>query len=289
MDPIPPCPMPETLAASAVDVLTTASALEKAAKSRRHAAAWFAGRAAGTAMPIGSAQPPLRPSRPERPELLAPRDVPRRRPGTPHGQKALLHAVAHIELNAIDLHWDIVARFTDLSLPLDFYDDWVRTADEEAKHFNLLHDCLVARGGFYGEMPAHAEMWRAAEDTAGDLLARLTVVPLILEARGLDVTPPMLAIFRKAGQMDAVAALETIYGEEVGHVAHGMKWFRHLCTAEGRDPEATFQDLARRYFKGAVKPPFNTDKRDAAGLPGAFYLPLAEPIGSPAPVGENRQ
>lgn len=268
-------PSSDSLAARAVDVLTTADALEKVEKSRRHAAVWFAGRAAGTPLPIGSAMPPPHPARPALPPLLAPRDVPRRRPGSPHGRKALLHAVAHIELNAIDLHWDMVARFTAEPMPLDFYDDWVRTADDEARHFRLLADCLAARDGFYGELPAHAGMWSAAADTAGDLLARLAVVPLVLEARGLDVTPPMLEIFRKAGEADALAALETIYAEEVGHVAHGAKWFHFLCARDGLDAESTFAHLVRRYFRAPLKPPFNTEKRDAAGLPPAFYLPLA--------------
>lgn len=268
-------PTPDSLAACAVDVLTTADALEKTVKSQAHAKAWFEGRVAGRPMPVGEACPPAHPARPEKPELLAPRDVPRRRPGSAQGRKALLHAVAHIELNAVDLHWDIVARFTATPLPLDFYDDWVRTADEEAKHFQLLSDCLRARDSFYGDMPAHAEMWRAAEDTAGDLMARLAVVPMILEARGLDVTPPMIAMFRNSGQDDAVAALEIIYAEEVGHVAHGAKWFRFLCEREGLPVQETFQTLARRYFHGALKPPFNEDKRAEAGLPPTFYWPLA--------------
>lgn len=268
--------MADSLAARAVDVLTTADALEKAAKSRAHARAWFEAKAAGRPLPIGRAEPPLRPARPARPELLAPREMPRRRPGTLAGRKALLHAVAHIELNAVDLHWDIVARFTDTPMPPDFYDDWVRTADEEAKHFRLLHECLSARGGFYGELPAHAGMWRAAEDTVGDLLARLAIVPMILEARGLDVTPPMIEIFRKADEADAVAALETIYAEEVGHVAHGTKWFHFLCARQGLPPMETFHALKHRYFHGALKPPFNDEKRAAAGIPPDFYWPLAE-------------
>ncbi|MCF4167207.1 ferritin-like domain-containing protein [Zavarzinia compransoris] len=268
--------MSDCLAARAVDVLTTADALEKSAKSRAHAGAWFEARAAGRPLPIGRAEPPPRPARPARPELLAPREMPRRRPGTAQGRKALLHAVAHIELNAVDLHWDIVARFTDTPMPPDFYDDWVRTADEEARHFRLLHDCLTARGSCYGELPAHAGMWRAAEDTADDLLARLAIVPMILEARGLDVTPPMIEIFRKADEADAVAALETIYAEEVGHVAHGAKWFHVLCDRDGLDPTATFHALKRRHFHGALKPPFNDEKRAEAGIPPDFYWPLAE-------------
>ncbi len=202
--------------------------------------------------------------------------MPKRKPGSEKGRIALLHAVAHIELNAVDLHWDIIARFTDTRFPLGFYDDWVRAADEETKHFNLMCDCLEAQGSFYGALPAHAGMWRAAEDTAEDLLGRLAVVPMVLEARGLDVTPGMIDLFRRAGADDAVAALETIYAEEVGHVAYGSKWFHFLCGRHELDPKDVFHDLVRRYFHSTLKPPFNDEKRAEAGLPLDFYWPLAE-------------
>ncbi len=268
--------MTDTLAARAVAVLTTADGRGKCALSRRHAADWFAARAAGTPLPVGRADPPPRPARPARPDLLDPRDVPRRRPGTPQGRIALLHAVAHIELNAVDLHWDIIARFTDHPMPPGFYDDWVKAADEESKHFNLICDCLEAMGSEYGAVPAHAGMWRAAEDTATDLLGRLAVVPMVLEARGLDVTPGMIDIFRNAGDTRTVAALETIYAEEVGHVAYGSKWFNWLCGRDSLDPKEVFHARVRRYFHGSLKPPFNEEKRAEAGLPPDFYWPLAE-------------
>lgn len=265
-----------TLSGMAVEVLTCADGRAKTALGRAHAAAWFAARAAGAPLPLGSAMPPLRPSRPERPELLPPREVPRRRPGSLQGRIALLHALAHIELNAVDLHWDIVARFTDAGMPMGFFDDWVKAADEEAKHFNLICDCLEAMGSHYGALPAHAGMWRAAEDTVDDLPGRLAVVPMVLEARGLDVTPGMIEIFRKAGETAAVAALEVIYAEEVGHVAYGSKWFNWLCGRAGTDPKDEFHRLVRTYFHGALKPPFNEEKRAEAGLPPDFYWPLAE-------------
>lgn len=265
-----------TLAEMAVEVLTTADGRAKTALSQRHAAAWRAARDAGAPLPVGRAQPPLRPARPERPALLPPRDMPKRRPGSAAGRIALLHAVAHIELNAVDLHWDIIARFAHIPMPLGFYDDWVKAADEESRHFNLLCDCLEAHGAHYGALPAHAGMWRAAEDTADDLQGRLAVVPMVLEARGLDVTPGMIEIFRSAGDARAVAALETIYAEEVGHVAYGSKWFNWLCGKEGLDPKDAFHALVRRYFHGALKPPFNAEKRAEAGLPPDFYWPLAE-------------
>ncbi|PIE14586.1 MAG: hypothetical protein CSA70_01000 [Rhodobacterales bacterium] len=260
----------------AVEVLTCADGRAKTALSHRHAATWFAARAEGRDIPVGAAQPPLRPSRPEKPELLDPRDVPKRKPGSPQGRIALLHAVAHIELNAVDLHWDIIARFCDVEMPTGFYDDWVKAADEESKHFNLVCDCLERAGSHYGALPAHAGMWRAAQDTAKDIMGRLAVVPMVLEARGLDVTPGMIEIFRKAGDTEAVQALEVIYSEEVGHVAYGSKWFHFLCGRHNIDPKDEFHRLVRSYFKGALKPPFNEEKRAEAGLPPDFYWPLTE-------------
>ncbi|MGB3406538.1 MAG: ferritin-like domain-containing protein, partial [Jannaschia sp.] len=208
------------------------------------------------------------------PELLSPRDVPHRKPGTPEGRIALMHAVAHIELNAVDLHWDIIARFSDSRLPVSFFDDWVRAADEESKHFGLMADCLEEVGSHYGALPAQAGMWRAAEETACELMARLAVVPMVLEARGLDVTPGMIEVFRRAKATSAVTALETIYAEEVSHVAYGSKWFHFLCGRHDIDPTATFHDLVRRYFHGPLKPPFNEEKRAEAGIPPDFYWPL---------------
>ena len=268
--------MSETLAGMAEAVLRTADGRAKAALSLRCAADWAAARAAGAPMKIGTASPPDRPARPDRPELLDPRDVPRRRPGSEKGRIALLHAVAHIELNAVDLHWDIVARFTGTPMPLGFYDDWAKAAGEEAKHFNLVCDTLEAMGSHYGALPAHAGMWRAAEDTSGDLMGRLAVVPMVLEARGLDVTPGMIALFETAGVAEAVAALKIIYAEEVGHVAYGSKWFHFLCGRHELDPKDQFHALVRRYFRGPLKPPFNEEKRAEAGLPPDFYWPLSE-------------
>ena len=265
-----------TLSQMAVDVLGTADGRAKAALSRAHAAAWAAARASGAAPALGHAQPPDRPARPATPVLLDPRDMPHRKTGSPEGRIALLHAIAHIELNAVDLHWDIIARFSHVPMPPGFCDDWVKAADEESKHFNLLCDCLEAAGSHYGALPAHAQMWRAAEETAHDLLARLAVVPMVLEARGLDVTPGMIAVFERAKDAQAVAALRTIYAEEVHHVAYGSKWFNFLCGRADLDPKDAFHTLVRRHFHGALKPPFNAEKRAEAGLPPDFYWPLAD-------------
>lgn len=264
------------LAELACDILLTGDGRKKAALSRQHARDWQQARARGETPPIGRATPPDRPARPARPVLRDPRGVPRRKPGTPQGRIAILHAVAHIELNAIDLHWDIIARFGDHPMPIGFYDDWVRAADEESNHFNLICDRLEAMGSHYGALDAHAGMWRAAEDTATDLLGRLAVVPMVLEARGLDVTPGMIEIFERAKEPDTVEALNIIYAEEVHHVAYGSKWFHFLCGRADQDPTPVFHDLVRRYFHGPLKPPFNEEKRAEAGLPPDFYWPLSE-------------
>jgi uncharacterized ferritin-like protein (DUF455 family) len=265
-----------TLSAMAVDVLTCGDGREKCARTHTHAAHWRAARAAGTPLPLGNTPPPMQPARPATPQLLDPRDVPRRRPSTQTGRLALLHALGHIELNAVDLHWDIIARFAHIPMPLGFYDDWVQAADDEAKHFGLVCDALEAKGSHYGAMPAHAGMWRAAEDTAHDFLARLAVVPMVLEARGLDVSPQMIDLFAAHGETQALGALQVIYSEEVAHVAYGSKWFNWLCGQGGLDPKEVFHDLVRRYFHGDLKPPFNAEKRAEAGIPPDFYWPLAE-------------
>ena len=265
-----------TLTDLAVEVLTTPNGREKTRISRENAAKWYASRDAGTPLQIGNTAPPDFPARPDKPELLSPRDVPRRKPGSEAGRIAMLHAVAHIELNAVDLHWDLIARFPNNDLPLGYYDDWVKAADEESKHFNLVCDCLEELGSHYGALAAHAGMWRAAEDTADDIMGRLAVVPMVLEARGLDVTPGMIDLFRQAKLDSAVEALETIYAEEVGHVAYGSKWFHFLCGRHALDPKPVFHDLVRRYFHSTLRPPFNEEKRAEAGIPPDFYWPLTE-------------
>jgi uncharacterized ferritin-like protein (DUF455 family) len=204
--------------------------------------------------------------------LTPPREMKKRRNfGSLAGRIALIHALAHIELNAIDLGWDIVARFSNETLPYEFFDDWVGVAAEEAEHFALLDARLSALGAAYGDLPAHDGLWEAAAATAGDLIARLAVVPLVLEARGLDVTPEMMRRLERADDTDSAAILARIYADEIGHVAVGARWFQHLCQVRGLDPAATFQDRVRRYFTGALKPPFNREARNAAGMPDEFY------------------
>jgi uncharacterized ferritin-like protein (DUF455 family) len=261
------------LASAAVGVLRAADPAAKIALSLETARAWRAG-----ALAIGQAAPPDRPARPATPPLLPPRDMRRRRVtrGTA-GRIALLHAVAHIELNAIDLVWDLIARFGTPDLPRDFFDDWVAVAEQEATHHALLVGRLVELGARYGDLPAHDGMWDAALRTRHDLLARLAVVPLVLEARGLDVTPPMIARLTAVDDGTSAAALQRIYDDEIGHVAIGLRWFEHVAHARGLAPPAAWQALVRVHFPGPLKPPFNQRARARAGLDAGFYLPLAEP------------
>ncbi|GAB5467642.1 MAG: ferritin-like domain-containing protein [Rhodospirillales bacterium] len=217
-----------------------------------------------------------RPARPARPELVAPRDVRRRRiTSGSSGRIALLHAIAHIELNAIDLAADLLARFTTPDTPQEFVADWLQVLDEEGKHFLLLADRLADLDAAYGDLPAHDGLWEAAEATAGDLLVRLAVVPLVLEARGLDVTPDMIARLEAVGDSESAAILQVIYREEIGHVAIGRCWFAWAARAQGLDPWQVWPSLVRRHFKGALKPPFNHAGRAAAGLPREGYEALA--------------
>lgn len=257
-----------SLSQAAAEILTSPEPAEKARLTGDAVSAWRR----GSIRTVGQTKPPDRPARPPRPELRPAREVARRRINSqPAGRLALLHALAHIELNAIDLAWDIIARFSDLDLPRDFYDDWLRVAEEEAKHFLLLEERLAALGGAYGDFPAHDGLWQAATATAHDLLARLAVVPLVLEARGLDVTPAMIAKLRAVGDEESAQVLEVIYEDEIGHVAVGKRWFDHIAQDRGEDPKTAWQGLVRRYFKGSLKPPFNEAGRDAANFPFDFY------------------
>ena len=227
---------------------------------------------------VVSEQPvPLRPGRPEKPELLAPKFVPKRRINRGvAGRVALLHAIAHIELNAIDLALDMAVRYQHHRLPLDFTKDWLSVADDEARHFTLLSDRLNELNSFYGALPAHDGLWKAAEETKDDLLGRLAIAPLVLEARGLDVTPMLLAKFQQADDIPSAQILEIIMTDEVGHVATGKRWFDYQCGMERLDPISTWQGLVKRYFHGYLKPPFNISARTAARFSAAFYQPIAQ-------------
>lgn len=268
---------PDTLAGRAIGVLAEPDPMGKVRLTRDAAAAWTRGDLKG----VGRADPSDRPGRPPRPELLRPAEMPRRRKaGSLAGRIALLHALAHIELNAIDLSWDVVARFSaperaGTPLPEAFFTDWLKVASEEAKHFAMLSERLTALGAAYGDLPAHDGLWQSSTDTAHDLAARLAVVPMVLEARGLDVTPAMIESLTKAGDPDSAAALQTIHDDEIGHVAIGKNWFEHVCAQRGDEPIPTWQGLVKTYFRGELKRPFNRLSRDKAGFHSAFYEPIA--------------
>ncbi len=204
------------------------------------------------------------PGRSERPLLVAPTAVKTRSPFTVEGRAALLHAVAHIELNAINLALDAVWRFA--GMPVDYYRDWLRVASEEALHFTLLCEHLATLGHAYGDFPAHDGLWSMTERTAGDIIARMALVPRTLEARGLDATPPMQARLRQAGDLRAVEILDVILRDEIGHVAVGNRWYRWLCERDGLDPVAHYAVLAARHRAPVPRPPFNTEARLAAGF-----------------------
>jgi len=208
--------------------------------------------------------PPGLPGRPARPRLVPPKEVPARSPFTPEGRAALLHAIAHIEFNAINLALDVAWRFPDM--PREFYRDWLRVASEEALHFGLLRDHLRSLGHDYGDFDAHDGLWSMAERTARDVVARMALVPRLLEARGLDATPPLQAKFARAGDQRAVEILGVILRDEVGHVAIGNRWYRWLCERDGLDAEAFYPQLARRYAAPRLRPPFNLEARRAAGF-----------------------
>lgn len=204
------------------------------------------------------------PGRPARPVLVEARRVPRRKLASAEGRAALIHALAHIEFNAINLALDAVARFGDL--PPQYYRDWMRVAGEEAHHYTLLASHLGTLGRAYGDFPAHNGLWEAAAKTAGDVLARMGLVPRILEARGLDVTPGIQRKLRQAGDEKGAAILDIILRDEVGHVAIGNHWYRHLCAARGESPEPMFARLLREYAVPPPHPPFNEAARIRAGF-----------------------
>lgn len=209
-------------------------------------------------------QPIAEPGRPAKPELVMPADVPHRGLGSEEGRAALLHAVTHIEFNAINLAWDAVYRFRDM--PRQFYSDWVRVADEEAYHFQLLRQRLNDMGYDYGDFPAHNGLWDMAKKTAFDPMVRMALVPRVLEARGLDVTPGMMKRLRHVGDVKSVAALEIILRDEVGHVEIGSRWFKYHCDKRGLNMEQTFRELISQYFAGQLRGPFHYDARLKAGF-----------------------
>ena len=260
-----------SIAAACRTILLTPEPLAKVKAARAAARGWRQGRLDWTFDVIM----PEEPHRPERPELLPPSRMPKRgRGGSTRSRIALLHALAHIEFSAIDLAFDLVGRF-GAAFPRGFVDDWIGVGADEAMHFALLDRRLRVLGTAYGDLPAHAGLWEAAAATAHDPLARLAVVPTVLEARGLDVTPATVAALRRAADERSAAILERIYQDEIRHVAAGMRWFRYGCESAGMEPVSSWQSLVSRHFRGTVKPPFNDSARSEAGLSRDFYAALA--------------
>lgn len=269
-----------TLSQAAVAVLTTAAPHEKCRMTRAFAADWVAGRITE----LGGSQPPDRPARPEHPQLLAPREMPRRAYGGERGRIGLLHALAHIELNAIDLAWDVLCRFPDSDMPKGFLDDWVQVALDEAVHFEMLEELLAHLGARYGDLPAHDGLWQAAEKTADTLMARLAVVPMTLEARGLDTTPATMDKLRRNGDTTTPPVLDVIYHDEIRHVAAGVRWFTHLAARHGMNGCTEYHRLIAERFPGGLKAPFNHTARAEAGFSRDWYEPLADHSGVTARV-----
>jgi uncharacterized ferritin-like protein (DUF455 family) len=223
------------------------------------------------------AEPPGLPGRPSRPRLVPPKQVPARSPFTPEGRAGLLHAIAHIEFNAINLALDAVWRFPHL--PATYYGDWLRVAHEEALHFQLLSEHLASLGHAYGDFDAHDGLWLMAQRTADDVLARMALVPRTLEARGLDATPPLQAKLARAGDGRAVEILALILRDEVGHVAVGNHWFHWLCERAGLAPVPAYQALARLHHAPRLRGPFNLSARRDAGFSDAELAALLGEIG----------
>lgn len=260
-----------SLHAAALRCLLAAQPSDKVEQTRLAVAAWRTGQLE-LESPAPSPQRIELPGRPSRPRLVPPRELPQRSLGSADGRAALIHAIAHIEFNAIDLAWDAVFRFR--GLPPAFYDDWVGVADDEARHFVMLTERLAGLGHAYGDFDAHNGLWQMALRTDGDLLERMALVPCLLEARGLDVTPGMIARLRSVGDIQTVGILERILHEEEAHVAAGVRWFQWACSQRDLDPRSTLIHLLEGAGIGAVQPPFNLEGRRRAGFDDAVLSDL---------------
>lgn len=216
--------------------------------------------------------PPTIPGRPARPELVLPKALKHRSMVTPEGRATLIHAMTHIEFNAINLALDALWRFANM--PSEYYSDWLRVADEEARHFSMLADHLQTLGYQYGDFPAHNSLWEMANKTRHDILARIALVPRTMEARGLDATPKVRAKLAQAGDMEAAGIMDIILREEVGHVSIGNRWYAYLCAQRGLEPIAAYAQLALQYEAPVLRGPFNLDARRAAGFSEAELAAL---------------
>ncbi len=264
---------PKSVAEATRAVLLAHEPRNKIKAARKAARAWRA----GALDHLFDVEMPDRPARSLRPELLPASRMPKRgRAGSERARIAMLHALAHIEFGAIDIAFDVAGRF-GAAFPRRFIDDWfgVGVGADEAMHFALLDRRLRTLGSFYGALPAHDGLWEAAEATSHDALARLAVVPMVLEARGLDVTPATVARFEAAGDLPSAAILDRIYRDEIRHVGAGTRWFKIMCESRKLDAVPEWKRLVGAHFRGALKPPFNDSARDEAALSREYYSGLA--------------
>lgn len=266
--------MSGSLKAAIRSALLSADPRAKVMAARDAARGWRLGKLEFDLAASGDAGMPDRPSWPAAPELLDPRNMPRRGKGTDKGRIALWHALAHIEFVAIDLALDMAGRFGGQQ-GREFTSDFLYVAADEAMHFALLDRKLRRLGSYYGALPAHAGLWQAAEETAHDVSARLAIVPMVLEARGLDVTPATLNRVRSQGDENGANILQRILDDEIRHVAFGTKHFVRICEKSGESPQKRWKSLVQTHFRGALKAPFNDSARLAAGLSRDFYDSLA--------------
>lgn len=261
----------ESLARACVNVLQCSDPRAKVMAARKVARDWRLGRLDHRF----DVAPPDRPARPDRPELLPPGRMPKRgKGGSERSRLAMVHALAHIEFVAIDLAFDMVARF-GADYPAEFASDWLRVGADEAMHFALLARRLEELGSHYGALPAHDGLWESAQKTADSALARIAIVPMVLEARALDITPATIIRFRAFDDHRTARLLERIVDDEIRHVAAGTKWFLWSTNRSGLNPQETYQMLVRQHFRSGLKAPFNDSARSKAGLTLEFYGPLA--------------
>lgn len=268
-----------SVAAAIREALLTEHARDKVMATRRLARDWRLGRLAC----VFDIAMPDEPGRPDAPELLAPRHMPKRRKGgSDRGRVALWHSLAHIEFVAIDLALDMVGRFGG-EMNATFVGDFLQIAAEEAMHFALIDRHLRTMGSFYGALPAHGGLWDAAHETRFDVTARLAVVPMVLEARGLDVTPAMLERVRDSGDQSGAKILTRILDDEIRHVRAGVKHFIAQAKQAGHAPDSFWKSLVRQHFHGQLKEPFNDSARRSAGLSRDWYLSLVRLTNSGIP------
>ena len=267
----------QELRVAALSCLIEPDAARKAAGVRELARVWASGAMTLDAH-AGIIAPPAIPGRPAKPELVLPKSLPHRSMVTAEGRATLIHAMTHIEFNAINLALDALWRFADM--PREYYADWLRVADEEAQHFSMLASHLHTLGYQYGDFPAHNSLWEMADKTRGDILARIALVPRTMEARGLDATPKVRAKLAQAGDVKAAEIMGIILREEVGHVSIGNRWYAYLCAQRSVEPVATYARLAAEYEAPVLRGPFNLPARRAAGFSEVELALLISPESS---------